>query len=349
MAMPYALLRAGFPYVKTLGMRRVTDAPVGVAVGSDDKVYVLCRLPGSSPIRKLTWDDDFLGPVGASEASFEWPVAIAMDAEDNIYVSDEATHRITAITTDGEFLGSWGERGDGQGELNGPSGIAFDLDGSIYVSDTLNHRVQRFTKDGVFLSTWGSFGDGDGQFNMPWGVAVDPIGDVYVVDWRNDRVQKFDSDGRFIHRFGSSGGGTGQFDRPAGIAVDGDGDVYVADLGNHRVQMYDRGRSLPPDLHRGRDAFQVGPAVHSGECEGPATQVRVQSRAGEVPPRANVADRRHPGPHGHNRRRPLPRAGLPEGCRPAGGDTDSSAPQGADAGHRLGSAGLSTHTPAYHP
>ena len=45
MAMPYALLRAGFPYVKTLGMRRVTDAPVGVAVGSDDKVYVLCRLP----------------------------------------------------------------------------------------------------------------------------------------------------------------------------------------------------------------------------------------------------------------------------------------------------------------
>ena len=245
MAMPYALLRAGFPYVKTLGMRRVTDAPVDVAVGADDNVYVLCRLPGSSSIRKLTWDDDYLGPVGASEASFEWPVAIAMDAEDNIYVSDEAAHRITAITSDGDFLGSWGERGEGQGQLNGPSGIAFDLDGSLYVSDTLNHRVQRFTRDGVFLSTWGSFGEGDGQFNMPWGVAVDPVGDVYVVDWRNDRVQKFDSEGRFIHRFGSSGGGAGQFNRPAGIAVDGDGDVYVADLGNHRVQMYDRdGRYL---------------------------------------------------------------------------------------------------------
>ena len=245
MAMPYALLRAGFPYVKTLGMRRVTDAPADVAVGNDDNVYVLCRLPGSSPIRKLTWDDDFLGPVGASEASFKWPVAITLDAEDNIYVSDEATHRITAITSDGEFLGSWGERGEGQGQLNGPSGIAFDLDGSLYVSDTLNHRVQRFTRDGVFLSSWGSFGDGDGQLNMPWGVAVDPVGDVYVVDWRNDRVQKFDAEGRFIHRFGSSGGGSGQFNRPAGIAVDGDGDVYVADLGNHRVQMFDRdGRYL---------------------------------------------------------------------------------------------------------
>lgn len=245
MAMPYALLRAGFPYVKTLGMRRVTDAPVDVAVGADDNVYVLCRLPGSSPIRKLTWDDDYLGPVGASEASFEWPVAIAMDAEDNIYVSDEAAHRITAITTDGEFVGSWGEHGDGQGQLNGPSGIAFDPDGNLYVADTLNHRVQRFTKDGAFLSTWGSPGDGEGQFNMPWGVAVDPVGDVYVVDWRNDRVQKFDSDGRFIHQFGSPGDGSGQFNRPAGISVDGDGDVYVADLGNHRVQMFDRnGRFL---------------------------------------------------------------------------------------------------------
>ena len=245
MAMPYALLRAGFPYVKTLGMRRVTDAPADVAVGNDDNVYVLCRLSGSSPIRKLTWDDDFLGPVGASEASFKWPVAITLDAEDNIYVSDEATHRITAITSDGEFLGSWGERGEGQGQLNGPSGIAFGLDGSLYVSDTLNHRVQRFTRDGTFLSTWGSFGDGDGQLNMPWGVAVDPVGDVYVVDWRNDRVQKFDAEGRFIHQFGSSGDGGGQFNRPAGIAVDEDGDVYVADLGNHRVQMFDRdGRYL---------------------------------------------------------------------------------------------------------
>ena len=245
MAMPYALLRAGFPYVKTLGMRRVTDAPVDVAVGADDNVYVLGRLGGSTPIRKLTWDDDFLGPVGAPEAAFEWPVAIAMDAEDNIYVSDEATHRITVITSDGKFLGSWGERGEAQGELNGPSGMALDLDGNLYVVDTLNHRVQHFTKDGGFLSTWGSFGAGPGEFNMPWGVAVDPVGDVYVVDWRNDRVQKFDSDGRFVHELGGPGRGAGRFNRPAGIAADADGDVYVADLGNHRVQMFDRdGRYL---------------------------------------------------------------------------------------------------------
>ena len=245
MAMPYALLRAGFPYVKTLGMRRVTDAPVDVAVGADDNVYILGRLAGPSPIRKVTWDDEFLGPVGAPEAAFQWPVSLAMDSDDNLYVSDEATHRITVITSNGEFVGAWGERGDEKGRLNGPSGIAFDPEGDLWVSDTLNHRVQRFTRDGEFLAAWGSFGSGEGEFNMPWGVAVDELGDVYVVDWRNDRVQKFDSEGRFIFQFGGSGNGHGEFKRPAGIAVDGDGDVYVADLGNHRVQMFDReGRYL---------------------------------------------------------------------------------------------------------
>ncbi len=245
MAMPYALLRAGFPYVKTLGMRRVTDAPVDAAVGTDDNVYVLCRFPGSSPVRKLTWDDDYLGPVGAPGAAFQWPVSIALDANDDIYVSDEATHRITAMTGGGELIGSWGERGEREGQLNGPSGIDFDPEGNLWVSDTLNHRVQRFTKDGELLAVWGGFGSAEGQFDMPWGVAVDPAGDVYVVDWRNDRVQKFDQEGGFIHQFGGSGDGNGRFNRPAGIDVDDDGDVYVADLGNHRVQMFDRdGRYL---------------------------------------------------------------------------------------------------------
>ena len=122
---------------------------------------------GPSPIRKLTWDDEFLGPVGAPEAAFEWPVSLAMDADDNLYVSDEATHRITAITSAGEFVGAWSERGDEEGQLDGPSGIALDPEGNLWVSDTLNHRVQRFTRAGEFLAAWGSFGSGEGEFNMP--------------------------------------------------------------------------------------------------------------------------------------------------------------------------------------
>ena len=44
MARPYGLLRAGFPYVKTLGMRRITNFPIDIALGSEDRIYVLCHL-----------------------------------------------------------------------------------------------------------------------------------------------------------------------------------------------------------------------------------------------------------------------------------------------------------------
>ena len=244
MTMPYDLLRAGFPYVKSLGIERITSMPVDVAVGDDDVVFVLCRrrdhIITEMHVRKLSWEDENLGVVAPPGGEFVWPVTIAIDELNDIYVTDEAAQTITALSTDGELIRSWGEFGGREGQLNRPSGMAFDPEGNVLVSDTLNHRVQRFTKDGKFLQSWGEFGTGEGQFNMPWGVGVNPMGDVYVVDWRNDRVQKFDSEGSFIHQFGSTGDGNGEFNRPAGIAVDHDGDVYVADLGNHRVQMFDR-------------------------------------------------------------------------------------------------------------
>ena len=43
MSRPYGLFRAGFPYVKTLGMRRVTNQSMGVALGKDGTLYVLGR------------------------------------------------------------------------------------------------------------------------------------------------------------------------------------------------------------------------------------------------------------------------------------------------------------------
>ena len=247
MGRPYALLRAGFPYVKTLGMRRVTNDPVDLTLGaleSEGKIYVLNR---TGIIARLQYEDDGswdvgdLTPIagaGSEDGKFEWPVAMIMDREETLYVSDELLNRITALTKQGEFVSKWGEYGDGDGQFNRPSGIVFDAEENIYVSDTLNHRVQKFTKDGKFLMKWGSYGDGDGEFNMPWGLNVDELGDVYVVDWRNDRIQKFTADGEFVFALGSSGSEDGEFNRPTGVAVDSDGDIYVADCGNNRVQLF---------------------------------------------------------------------------------------------------------------
>ena len=241
MGRPYGLLRAGFPYVKTIGMRRTTNYPLDVALGNDDTLYVLCRSGGAAQIARLTYDDDYLGAFsgfGTDDGKFQLPGAIIIDRDQNLFLSDEGLHRITMLDKDGKFLNKWGVHGAGEGQLNRPSGLAFDADENLFVVDTFNHRVQTFTKDGEFRAAWGRFGSGEGELNFPWGIAVDDLGDVYVADWRNDRIQKFTADGKFLMAVGRSGSGNGELNRPTGVAVDKDGDIYVADCGNNRVQLF---------------------------------------------------------------------------------------------------------------
>ncbi len=241
MARPYGLLRCGFPYVKALGMRRLTNYPIDVALGADDRLYVLCRADNAALVRKYSYADEDLGAFGSmgkDDGQFMWPAAITSDAEENLYVSDEFLNKISVFNMDGEFQARWGESGSETGQLDHPSGIAFDTEENLYVSDTMNHRIQKFTKDGKFIAAFGEHGSDKGQLNMPWGITVDDEDAVYVADWRNDRVQKFSADGEFIAAFGGSGNGNGEFNRPVDVAVDTDGDIYVADWGNDRVQMF---------------------------------------------------------------------------------------------------------------
>jgi len=243
LAKPHALLRAGFPYYTTLGMRRYTTYCMDLALGEEGRIYVLCRDDGQGGnIRRTNWDDedlDVIGSGGSGDGQFMWPVALIRDGAENLYVSDEGLHRISAFSRDGKFLGKWGKHGSGDGELNRPSGVNFDQDENIFIADTMNHRVQKFTKDGRYLAKFGRHGTGDGELNLPWGVALDEDGSVYVSDWGNHRVQKFGPGGEFVMKFGQRGPGEGEFNGPAGIAVDRDGDIYVADRGNNRVQMFD--------------------------------------------------------------------------------------------------------------
>ncbi len=240
MPFPEALLRAGFPYLTTRGMRRVTSFPMDLALGSERRLYVLGRTEWGvgGNIRIINWDDDDLGTI--ADTGLTWPVCLIVDDEERLYVSDEGAHTVTTFNSDGEQLAQWGEHGDGPGQLDHPAGLAFDPDGNVLVVDAWNHRVQRFQRDGEYLGGFGSFGTGDGEFNMPWGITLDNEGSIYISDWRNDRVQKFDAGGNFLSSLGKSGDGDGEFNRPAGLAVDADGDLYVADRGNDRVQLFDR-------------------------------------------------------------------------------------------------------------
>ena len=238
-------------YVKTIGIvnngynGRGFANPYDVAVSRDGRIFVLnrCDPARASAIRVgiCTLDEDYLGEFGkgfgAGDGQFAWPVAMAFDSQDRLYITDEHHHRVSIFDATGTFVGKWGTMGSAPGALNGPAGIAIDATDTIYIADQYNHRIQKFRSDGTYVMHWGEAGSQDGQFNLPWGVAVDAEGDVYVADWRNDRIQKFTSEGQFLASFGESGQGEGQFNRPSSVAVDADGYIYVADWRNERVQV----------------------------------------------------------------------------------------------------------------
>ena len=86
------------------------------ALGSNNTMYVLNRGVDEITLRisKCTLDHKFIadiGRFGMADGQFVWPVAIALDSDENIYVSDENQNRITVMDKDGQFLNKWGESG----------------------------------------------------------------------------------------------------------------------------------------------------------------------------------------------------------------------------------------------
>ena len=218
--------------------------PVDLAISSQGTLYVVNR--GSErdvSVKRITMctvDEEFLGDFstgGTEPGQMVWPVGIALDSQDNVYMSDEYLHRISVFDKTGNFVDTWGVQGNGHGQFDRPSGIVFDQDDNLLVVDSVNNRIQRYTKSGDCLGQWGSGGQGHGEFNLPWGINLDHLGNVYVADWRNDRIQKFDADGKHLATWGSSGKGDGEFNRPTGVGIDKELNVIVADWGNERVQV----------------------------------------------------------------------------------------------------------------
>jgi len=169
----------------------------------------------------------------------EKPMAVAVDANRNVYVADAGRRLVVVYDDFGLYLRTVGETSG----LIRPTGVAVSDDGErIYVVDRAHnesdqHRVLVFDKNGRQLRELGRRGSGPGEFNVPVQAAVAPDGKLYVLDSGNFRVQVFDAEGKHLRSFGSSGDTAGSFARPRGIAVDRANRVYVSDgfFGNFQV------------------------------------------------------------------------------------------------------------------
>ena len=218
--------------------------PSSMAIRGDGVIFVVSRgkssTKGSNGIQMVTKDHDFLGQIGtygAGLGGMMWPTSVALDSDENLYLSDEYFNKVTKFDREGNPISEWGRKGSGEGEFNQPSGLL--VRGEVmYVVDSRNNRVQMYTLDGDFIGQWGSGGEGNGEFNLPWGICDDTEGNIYIADWRNDRVQKFDPQGNHISTI--AGGVDSVLDRPADVAVDSSGTLFVADWGSQRLVVLDQ-------------------------------------------------------------------------------------------------------------
>jgi sugar lactone lactonase YvrE len=149
------------------------------------------------------------------------PQTIALDASNNIYVTNLNFPEVSKFDSTGKYLFSFGMAGSGNGEFVAgfQDGIAVNSAGDIYVVDSGNNRVQVFDAKGTYLSQFGSYGMGNGQFRYPSALALDAEGNVFVTDVQNSRVEKFDHNGTYLSQFGSPGKGNGQMNAPLGVAI----------------------------------------------------------------------------------------------------------------------------------
>ena len=79
---------------------------------------------------------------------FYMPSDIAIDKEGNVYVLDSGNHRIQKFDPDGNFLASFGRKGQGPGDFQYPQSIDIDPDRKLYVSDSGNQKIQIIKPDG---------------------------------------------------------------------------------------------------------------------------------------------------------------------------------------------------------
>lgn len=175
---------------------------------------------------------------GARKDPLRSPVAVAVDAADNIYVADSERARIDVFNEKGKWQRTLA------GVFQRPTGLAIDNQRRrLYVTDTLRHQVLALGLDGTLQREMGRRGRGPGEFNFPIGITL--AGDrLYVVDSMNFRIQALTPEGEYVGSFGRLGDRSGSLNRPKGIAADSSGNLYVVEALFGTVQVFNREGTL---------------------------------------------------------------------------------------------------------
>lgn len=190
----------------------------------------------------LSW-----GTNGHGDGQFDIPIAIVINREDEILITDfrqtnaEAKGRLQRFDRDGRFLGAF--------EVEPmPGGLALDEEGLLYATHMMRHQVAVYDPTGKLVREFGKQGTAPGEFQQPGGIAFGPDGSVYVADQVNRRVQRLTPKGEPVSAWGRYGVRPGEFGGncspasrvggPHFLAFNSRGELYTTEGSVGRVQKF---------------------------------------------------------------------------------------------------------------
>jgi sugar lactone lactonase YvrE len=208
--------------------------------------------------------------IGATTAELGYPVSVAVDGNQNVYISDMYNGRIRMVSaatgqiTTFAGTGVYGYAGyspenvpASMVELSTPGSLAVDGAGNLYIAEggpslilmvnASTHLVSIVAGNGINMYA----GDnGPATLASVWepsGLALDGAGNLYISDSQANRVRMVNASTGIITTVAGNGtagyNGDGipatsaELNNPWGVAVDGAGNLYIADYSNNRVRM----------------------------------------------------------------------------------------------------------------
>lgn len=193
---------------------------LGIAVDASGDVFVV----DIDRVQKFT-------SSGVYQAQFpvpDYPVGIAIDASDNIYVTQQETGTISKFTNSGTFIGEVGSLGTGVGQFDTPSYITLDDAGRMYISDDGNKRVQVLDSNGDFLFQMGPFGPVESYYLFPVDIdVIESTGEIYIADTYNNVVKIYNNSGVLTSSFDVPGNPFGIVAKTNVVLVTSAGDTVL--------------------------------------------------------------------------------------------------------------------------
>ena len=253
----------------------------GICIDRNDCIYVVDAMRNC--IFKFDTEGKLLSTIGTPDSpldtgvinydyrtlkqssnSFNHPAKIAALDKGDLFVADGyGNARIHHYSSEGKFIKSWGEPGDGPGQFNVVHGVGVDnQNGDVYVCDRENERIQIFTYDGKLKTVWENIWRPTDVCILGEYVYVAELGELMFVDnvlytpgtrRHHSQVRVFNRAGTELARIGTADSGEpGSFFSAHCVTVNHANEILVGEVNFPREDIwmaYPEGKGMSSKFH----------------------------------------------------------------------------------------------------